>query len=122
MSTQSSNAPDERSGTPASAPDPALLELIVRRVVEAAAPDRIILFGSASRGELRPGSDIDLLVIKAGVGHRRRLAQDIYMNLSGVGIPVDVVVATPEDIQRFGSRVGSVLEPALREGRVIHDA
>lgn len=52
-----------------------ILDEIVRRIVEVAQPDRIILFGSAARGEMGPDSDLDLLVVKAGVPHRRRLAQ-----------------------------------------------
>jgi CRISPR-associated endonuclease/helicase Cas3 len=108
--------------TPTRPLDPLVLEEIVRRVIEVARPDRIILFGSAARGEMGPDSDVDLLVIRSGVEHRRRLAQDIYMNLSGVGVPVDVVVATPEDAERFGNRIGSVMMPALREGRVIYAA
>jgi predicted nucleotidyltransferase len=102
--------------------EPSLLDKIVRRVVEVAQPDRIILFGSAARGELGPDSDVDLLVIKSGVEHRRRLAQEIYRALIGVGAPVDVVVAAPEDIERFGHRVGSILRPALREGREVYAA
>ena len=47
-------------------PDPAILVDIVRRVVEAAAPEKIVLFGSAARGEMGPDSDYDLLVIKGG--------------------------------------------------------
>jgi predicted nucleotidyltransferase len=43
-----------------------VLDDIVRRIVEVAAPEKIILFGSAARGELGPNSDIDLLVIKGG--------------------------------------------------------
>ncbi len=102
--------------------DTALLGEIVRRVVEVARPDRIVLFGSAARGEMGPDSDVDLLVIKSGVEHRRRLAQRIYRGLIGVGVPVDIVVAAPEDIERFGQRVGSILRPALRAGREIYAA
>lgn len=102
--------------------DTALLGEIVRRVVEVAQPDRIVLFGSAARGEMGPDSDVDLLVIKSGVEHRRRLAQRIYRGLIGVGVPVDIVVAAPEDIERFGQRVGSILRPALRAGREIYAA
>jgi predicted nucleotidyltransferase len=43
-----------------------VLDDVVRRIVEVAAPEKIILFGSAARGELGPNSDIDLLVIKGG--------------------------------------------------------
>lgn len=96
-----------------------VLDEIVRRIVEVAQPEKIILFGSAARGESGPGSDVDLLVIKSGV-HRRRLAQAIYMNLFGVGQAVDVVVVTPEDVERYKDSPALVIEPALREGKVIY--
>jgi predicted nucleotidyltransferase len=103
-------------------PDPAALETLVRRIVEVARPDRIVLFGSAARGEMGPDSDIDVLVVKSGVEHRRRLAQDIYMNLSGVGVGVDLIVLTPEDLEAQRDSVGSIVGPALAEGRVIYAA
>lgn len=90
-------------------------------MVEIAAPDRIILFGSAARDEMGPHSDVDLLIVKNNV-HRRRLAGDIYENLHGVGAPVDVVVVTPEDITRYGDSHALVIKPALREGRVVYGA
>jgi len=58
----------------------AMLNKIIRRIVETASPEKVILFGSAARGEAGPDSDIDLLVIKSNA-HRRRLAQEIYKNL-----------------------------------------
>jgi predicted nucleotidyltransferase len=100
--------------------DPAVLEEVVRRIVEAADPDRIILFGSAARGEMTPDSDIDLLVIKSDVEHRGRLEEKIYGNLWGVDIDVDVLVFTPHDIERFRDKIGNVIRPALREGREIY--
>ena len=60
------------------------LEEIVRRIVEVAQPERIVLFGSAARGTPGPDSDVDLLVVKRGA-HRRKLAGEIYMRLIGVG-------------------------------------
>ena len=97
-----------------------VLTEVIRRIAAVAQPDRIILFGSAFRGEMGPNSDLDLLVVKSGA-HRRHLAQAIYQNLIGVGFPVDVVVVTPEDIERYGEAIGLVLEPALREGRVVYE-
>ena len=47
-------------------PDPAILADIIKRVVEAAAPEKIVLFGSAARGTMGLTSDLDLLVIKGG--------------------------------------------------------
>jgi predicted nucleotidyltransferase len=96
-----------------------VLDEIVRRIVEVAAPEKIILFGSAARGEIGPNSDLDLLVVKSDA-HRRRLAQAIYMNLFGVGRAVDVVVVTPEDVERYKDAFALVIEPALREGKVVY--
>jgi predicted nucleotidyltransferase len=99
-----------------------VLDEVVRRIVEVAHPDEIILFGSAARGEPGPDSDLDLLVVKAGVPHRRRLAQQIYRRLFGIAVPVDVVVVTPEDIQAFRDKVGTIIGPALRDGKRVYAA
>jgi len=101
-------------------PEPAVLQEIVRRIVEVAQPQRIILFGSAARGELGPDSDLDFLVIKAAVPHRRRLAQQIHRSLFGITAPVDIIVLTPEDVEAFGAQPGSAVAPALREGIVVY--
>src|ERR1700751_1286787 len=83
-------------------PDPKILNEIVQCVVEAAQPDKIILFGSAARGEMGPNSDIDLLVIKSGKFDHWRLLTTIYRRLRGDLAAVDVVLATSEDIRRYG--------------------
>jgi predicted nucleotidyltransferase len=105
------------------APDERVIHDIVRRIVEAVAPEEIILFGSAARGEMGPDSDLDFLVVKAGV-HRRKTAQAIGRHLIGVapGIPKDIVVVTPEDIERYRDTIGFIIRPALREGRVVYAA
>ena len=98
------------------------LEEIIRRVVEVAQPEKIILFGSAVRGEMGPNSDVDLLVVKSGA-HRRKLAGDIYMNLLNLteaNQAVDVIVVTPEDIERYQSCPALVIRSALQEGRVVY--
>jgi predicted nucleotidyltransferase len=106
----------------ARAPDAHILAEVIRRIVAVAHPDRIILFGSAARGEMGPDSDYDLLVIKSGVPHRRRLAQKIHLSLFGVAVPVDVVVVTPEDVADLRDSLGSIIGPALREGREVYAA
>jgi predicted nucleotidyltransferase len=98
------------------------LDQIIRRIVEVAKPEKIILFGSAARGEMGPHSDVDLLVIKGGDIHRGRLTEEIYMHLSGVGQAVDVVVVTPEDVERYRDSFALVIYLALREGKVVYDA
>lgn len=68
-----------------------------------------------------PNSDVDLLVIKSGA-HRLDLAGEIYLNLHGVDEAVDIVVVTPEDIERYRDSFAMVIYPALKEGKVVYDA
>ena len=98
-----------------------ILDDIIRRIVEVAQPEKIILFGSAARGEMNRHSDVDLLVVKEGM-HRRDMAGRIYENLWGVGAAVDVVVVTPADVERYKDSHALVIKPALREGRVVYEA
>src|SRR5271157_6415090 len=93
---------------------------VVRRVVEAAKPDKIILFGSAARGEMGPNSDVDLLVVKRGKFDQGTLTEDIYQRLYGVGQAVDVVVVTPEQVARYRNTHWRVIAPALRQGREVY--
>ena len=76
------------------------------------------MFGSAARGEMGPDSDIDLLVIKGGKFNRWRLTTAIYRHLRGKASPVDVVVVTPDEVERYGDSPYLVISPALKEGKV----
>jgi len=98
----------------------ALLNEIVRRVVDTARPEKIILFGSAARGKMGPNSDVDLLVVKRGKFDQRRLTGDIYLSLHGVGQAVDVIVVTPEQVEKHRETYWMVIAPALREGREVY--
>jgi predicted nucleotidyltransferase len=102
--------------------DESALQEIVRRIVEVAAPERIILFGSAARGEMGPNSDLDLLVIVSGNIHRRHLAEEIYTSLRDVDYAFDIIVVTLDDVEKYRDSHALVIAPALREGQVVYDA
>ena len=99
---------------------PKVLADVIRRVVEAAQPDKIVLFGSAARGEMGPNSDLDLLVIKGGKFNYWRLLTTIYRQLRDTEAAVDVVLVTPDDVERYGDSPCLVIYPALREGKVVY--
>ena len=92
---------------------------IIQRVVEVAQPERVILFGSAARGEVGPHSDVDLLVVKDGA-NRRGLSTRIHRSLYGVRAAVDVIVATSDDLARFKDSHGLIIKPALQDGKVVY--
>ncbi len=97
------------------------LPTVVERVVERFDPLKVILFGSLARGEANYDSDVDLLVVFEHVEleNKRELAVDISRAI--VGVPVDVIVTDVDEIERQGHIVGTVLRPALREGRVVYE-
>ena len=100
----------------------ALFQEIIRWIVEIAQPERIIIFGSAARGEMGANSDLDLLVIKSGEFNQSRLTGDIYVNLIGVGHAVDIILTTPEQAERYHNVHSLVIAPALRERKEVYRA
>jgi len=103
-------------------PNEEVLTELVRRLVQSIKPLRIILFGSAVRGEMGPNSDLDVLVIMPDGVHRRRTAQAAYRSLKGLGFAKDVVVATESDVREHSGNPSLVLYPALRQGKELYHA
>ena len=98
-----------------------LLGEITHRIRATTTPEQIILFGSHVRGEASPDSDLDLLVIVKGVTHPRQESTRIRRALRGLLVPIDVIVATPEQVAQYRDTIGLIYEPALREGRVLYE-
>ena len=71
-------------------PNSRIIDLLVQKIVETVNPLKIILFGSAARGEMKQDSDIDLLVVMPEGVHRRRTAQLLYRQINGLGVPFDI--------------------------------
>ena len=95
---------------------------IVQRIVEAAHPVRIILFGSTARGTAGPESDVDVLVVVQDGTHRFSTTQAIYRCLRGLRIAVDVVVATESDVREYAGSPVLIYREALRDGRELYAA
>jgi predicted nucleotidyltransferase len=92
----------------------------VATLVAVANPQRIVLFGSHARGDAGPDSDLDFLVVEKEVTHRAKEMVRLSRALRPLRVPVDVLVVTEEELQRYGSEPGSVYWWALKEGRVLH--
>ncbi|MFQ5804030.1 MAG: nucleotidyltransferase domain-containing protein [Candidatus Methylomirabilales bacterium] len=99
-----------------------IIDEMVQRIVQAVHPRRIILFGSAARGQMGRHSDLDVLVVMPDGVHRREMARRLYRALSALGVAKDVVVVTESDVQRFADEPSLVICPALKEGRELYCA
>ena len=112
-----------RSGQETSGPTvtPELIGEMTERIVRQFQPVQVILFGSHARGEARPDSDVDLLVVLPELADKRRAAVEIRRALRDLPVFKDIVVTTPDELARRGNLVGSLLRPALREGKVLFE-
>lgn len=97
------------------------IKKMVVRIVREFQPEKIILFGSHATGTAGPDSDADLLVVMKLKGSRRKKAIEMDMALAGIGLPKDLIVVTPEEVERYRNIVGTVIYPALREGKVLYE-
>jgi len=97
-----------------------IIAQMVLRIVERFDPERIILFGSAGRGEAGPDSDVDLLVVMPIQGSRREKAVEIGVAVNDNPVPKDIFVTTPEDFKWRKNIVGTIERPAAREGRLVY--
>ncbi len=98
-----------------------LLPTIRRRLVSRFRPERIIIFGSQARGDATQQWDLDLLVVVPDTTDIKSATRDMYEVLDDLPIAKDIVVATLADIERDGNLVGTILQPALREGVTIYE-
>ena len=97
-----------------------IIDEMVLRIVERFDPERIILFGSAARGNAGPDSDVDLLVVMPVEGSRREKAVEIGVAVNDIPVPKDIVVTRPEDFEWRKEIAGTIERPAAREGRLVY--
>ena len=97
-----------------------MLQEAVRRLRKAVMPERIILFGSRARGDGRPDSDFDLLVIAESDEPRWVRSAPLYTLLADLPAEVEILVYTPEEVREWEGVPQAFLTTALREGKVLY--
>lgn len=98
-----------------------ILAEIVRRIVVAFDPEKIILFGSYAYGMPSPDSDVDLLVIQKT--NLRRVERTVAISelILPRPFPVDILVKTPTEIQQALRNHDPFIQEILSRGRVLYE-
>jgi predicted nucleotidyltransferase len=96
------------------------IRLMVGRIARRFRPQRIILFGSHSRGNAGSDSDVDLLVIMPFRGSKRKARLAMRRAVHDIQIPKDIFVATPQEFEWRKEIVGTIERPAALEGKVLY--
>lgn len=98
------------------------LQSAIDRIVAAARPTQVWLFGSHARGEATEDSDLDILVIEAEVIDRGAEMARLRRAVGAIGMGVDILVCSEAEAARRGQVPGTAIYWALKEGRVMYDA
>lgn len=102
--------------------DSKMIQQITTKVADAAHPTKIIIFGSYARGEADEGSDLDLLVIEPFIANKREEMVRLRLAVGDVGIGVDILVYSEEEVKEWGNVPGGAIFAALKEGKVAYEA
>jgi len=94
------------------------LRRILARIVDAET-ERVILFGSTARGEVKSTSDLDLLVVRRDARPPAARVDDLYRRARPT-LAVDLLVYTAEELE-VARRASSFIRAVLRDGELVHD-
>ncbi len=98
-----------------------LIKVMVQRLARQFDPEQIILFGSQARGGAGPDSDVDLLVVApVPFAQKRKRQLEMRIALHDVRVPKDIILVTPEEVERDRNITGTIVYPAVREGKVLY--
>lgn len=98
------------------------IQQAVDRLVAAANPSKVILFGSYARGDATDDSDLDLMVIEREVNNQYEEMIRLHKAVGDVGIGVDVLVYSNTEASRRSQVPGTLLYWAFKEGKVLYVA
>ncbi len=102
--------------------DEKLLKEVVKRIVNATNPIKIILFGSYAYGRPHKGSDLDILVIADNsIPSRYEVSVKVYSALRGIHTPKDVVVAVPNQIEDWKKVPQAFITTIVNKGRLLYE-
>jgi predicted nucleotidyltransferase len=98
-----------------------VIQKAIEKLVEAATPRKIYLFGSYARGEARKRSDLDFLIVKQSVKNRRKEMVRLHDSIRPLRIPVDILVASESTFNEWADVPGTVMYMAKTEGRLCYE-
>ncbi len=101
--------------------DDTLIKKAVELLCDTGSYSKIILFGSRARGDSRKDSDLDLLVIEDQVTNKVREMIRLQRLLRPLGVGVDVLVFSRDEVLEWAHLPGTVLYWALKEGKTIYE-
>lgn len=96
------------------------IKQVAERIGTAANAEQVILFGSHARGEAKQDSDVDLLIISESKLPRFKRSRELYKLIRPYPFGMDLIVYTPQEIEKGTKSPHSFVSTVLREGKTLY--
>jgi len=96
------------------------IERVAILLGNAANASKVILFGSHARGEAHENSDVDLMIIAESDLPRFKRSRKLYSLLRPHPFGMDLVVYTPQEIEKAERSLASFVSTVLKEGKTLY--
>lgn len=97
------------------------IKMLVQVIVKEHDPVKVLLFGSCASGIITPDSDIDMIIVKPSDKPRYQRGIEIRKSLIGTGVPIDLLVYTPEEFDQDKNTRFTFLSTALKKSKVLYE-
>jgi type I restriction enzyme, R subunit len=108
--------------TPPGPRPPSIVDKALEILISEARPRKVILFGSAARGDADPESDLDFLVVLDEIDNRHSEKVRLSRALAPLRVPIDVLIYSEQEVEEWGHVVNHVINEALLDGRTLYEA
>jgi uncharacterized protein len=113
--------PDDLTVLPLTIDSDDPISRIVQIIIDTIDPDTIILFGSRATEKENPDSDYDICVLKSGIEERRKTSKLLYQALYEVGVPVELLVETPESFNTHKTNPHLIYRDIAKYGKILYE-
>lgn len=96
------------------------IEEVSQKIVEEISPEKVILFGSYAWGSPTKDSDVDFFIVQKTKLPRRERQRDLRRKLFGSGIPMDLLIYTPEEMEDRIKIQDFFVEKIIKEGKLVY--
>ena len=98
------------------------IQQIATDIAESLHPLQVLLFGSYAEGTATDESDLDLLIVMQSSEPRYKRTASVRKLFWPPKAPMDILVYTPEEVEKWNGVPNHVLTNAYKTGKVLYAA
>ena len=99
-----------------------LVDQVIKRIAGEFDPEKIIIFGSAAKGEANDHSDLDILVVMDTDLSYYKRAPEVRRKLLGIPLAMDIFVTTPEEFRMYKDDGRYFISDIVKTGKTVYES